>query len=505
MIGDSSVDANVAPVQATDPSSNTQGVVVRDVNTSAIVSKLNSGITVSGTLTGITNSIGVYFDRGNPAVTVYGSQANTPLQTNSSGAIKVYDISTGTIATVSTVTALTGITNSIAIHHLSTGGTLRVSMQDEPTVVASGKDGTTTRAVKMDSGGAIKIYDIVTGTLNAVTTVNTVAAVTNITNSIAIHHLSTGGTLRVSMQDEPTVVASGKDGSTTRAIKMDSAGAIKVYDIVTGTINTVNTVAALTNITNSIAIHHLSTGGTLRVSMQDEPTVVASGKDGTTTRAIKMDSAGAIKVYDIVTGTIATVTTLTGITNSIAIYVGATAGTIAIQLKPGTLAVSLDPGYTLGKVNAGTGTFSVSLDPGYTLGKVDQGNATTSGTQAWLSNLQSTANIFTVSGSTSGISVSGVTLISPSANASFKVFGYSIQTTGQASLMVRFTNGAGTSPTEFWRPLVTASGVTGAQGANMMSRPAAPLFVTGVSTTLSLLLDTATLTHYSVSYTKESA
>lgn len=232
---------------------------------------------------------------------------------------------------------------------------------------------------------------------------------------------------------------------------------------------------------------------------------------------------------------------------SLSIYLQATSGTLNVQLKPGTIAVSLDPGHLLGSItaNAGTGSFNVQFDPGHTLGKVEpgvgtfqvflpdtgheigtiRGNTNTltiflpdtghtlgkvdqgvaSSTQPWLVNTQGTASIFTVSGSVSGVSVSGNTIISPSANASFKIFSFSIQTTGQVSLTTKFTNGAGTSPTEFYRPLITAAGVTGAQGANLVSAPFAPLFITGTSTTLALVLDSATLVHYSVSYIKESA
>lgn len=120
-------------------------------------------------------------------------------------------------------------------------------------------------------------------------------------------------------------------------------------------------------------------------------------------------------------------------------------------------------------------------------------------------NTASTVSIFTVSGSTSGVSPSGVTLVSPSANASFKVFAFSLQTTGLVSLVARFTNGGG-SATEFWRGLVTANETTGTpKGANLAVPPPSYLFATGVSTTLALHLDTASLVHYSVSFIKESA
>ena len=73
-------------------------------------------------------------------------------------------------------------------------------------------------------------------------------------------------------------------------------------------------------------------------------------------------------------------------------------------------------------------------------------------------------------------------------------------------MTARFTNGAGTGPTEFWRPLVTSVQTSSAPiGANLMASPPSYIFATGVSTTLALLRDADTLTHYSVSYVKESA
>src|SRR3990167_2761299 len=66
ILGDPSVNDGVAEVRASDPDSNDMGVVVRDVNTTAIVSGLNSirirdivtgTVTINGTLTGITNTI----------------------------------------------------------------------------------------------------------------------------------------------------------------------------------------------------------------------------------------------------------------------------------------------------------------------------------------------------------------------------------------------------------------------------------------------------------------
>lgn len=196
------------------------------------------------------------------------------------------------------------------------------------------------------------------------------------------------------------------------------------------------------------------------------------------------------------------------------VIANAGSGSFTVQFDPGhelgsikqvntTVTIKTDPGYTLGSIQNINTTVTVKFDPGYTLGKVDQGAGQT--TSAWFVNAAHTASIFTASGSASGISVSGNTIISPSGSYNFKIYAFSVMTTGAVSLTCKLTNGSGGSPTEFFRPLVTAGGVTGVQGSNMAMTPPGYLFATGTSTTLALVLDSASLVHYSVSYIKESA
>ncbi|MCK9370420.1 hypothetical protein M0R04_10970 [Candidatus Dojkabacteria bacterium] len=75
VLGDPSVTDSVAEVRATDPDSNSEGIVVRDVNTSAIVSRLASTLTIKtdpgyelGSIKGINSTVAIYFDRGEPTV-----------------------------------------------------------------------------------------------------------------------------------------------------------------------------------------------------------------------------------------------------------------------------------------------------------------------------------------------------------------------------------------------------------------------------------------------------
>lgn len=107
VVGDPSSTDAVAVVQATDPASNAEGVVVRDVNTTAIASSLNDTLTVK-----------------------LASELGLPAGNNTLGSIAVF------------------------------------FDPSEPTVVSSGKDGATTRPIRMDSGGAIKIYDIADGSIS---------------------------------------------------------------------------------------------------------------------------------------------------------------------------------------------------------------------------------------------------------------------------------------------------------------------------------------------------
>lgn len=270
-----------------------------------------------------------------------------------------------------------------------------------------------------------------------------------IQSSIAVYVGSTGGTINVKNDPDSTVRVYGLQGTTVRPFIMNTDGAIKVYDIVNGTV-TANVAGSLTGITNSIQVHLLSTGGTIHTYL---------------------DPA----------------TTLEGITSSISVRIQETSGTIGVKLDPSSILAGITGSINV-RIAQTAGTLIVKLDPAGTA----------------FVNASHTASIFTVSGSTSGGTTSGVTLVAPSASYNFKVYAYSLQTTGAVSQAIRFTNGGG-SETELWRPLVTASGVTGAQGANLAVPPPSFIFATGTNVTLAIKNDSGSLIHYSVSYIKESA
>ena len=372
-------------------------------------------------------------------------------------------------AQVNIVSASVG---SIAIHILSTGGTIAANI---------GKvDGTV--AVYLHSTG---------GTLG----VN----VGKIEGTSAIYLHSTGGTIgvRVGQIDGSVAVYFNQSGPAVRLADSGNANLAAItpqagatagnaLQVLGGQYNTalgVNPAAGqpvflqtdasarviVSNIINSIAVHLLSTGGTIRVG----------------------DIPGTTAVYFSPSEP-----TIKGITNSIAVHLLSTNGTIRVGDIPGSVAVYFSPSLPTIKgisdsiaiyLGATAGTVAVKLDPGYNV-----------------VNISSTIVLpRTVSGSTSGVSASGVQLVAPDAGNNIKVFAYSIQSTSALSQVIKFTNGGGT-PTELWRPLVTAGSVTGVQGANGFVVPPGYIFATGVNTTLAIVTD-GSLVHYSVGYFKESS
>ncbi len=188
---------------------------------------------------------------------------------------------------------------------------------------------------------------------------------------------------------------------------------------------------------------------------QSNPAVTAYTLDGTTKRALRGNSDGAIKVYDIADGSIV----VRSITNSAAVHILSTGG---------TLAVKIDPGYNV--VN----TSSTIVIPQNS------------------------------SGSYNGVSVSGATLAGPTAGRVLKVFGIALTTTAQVGIVAKFTNGAGTGPTEYRRYALQAP-AQGIAGANIAVSPPAYLFASSSGGTISLVLDSASLVHYTIDYFEESA
>lgn len=246
----------------------------------------------------------------------------------------------------------------------------------------------------------------------------------------------------------------------------------------------------LTGTQNTVGVNIGKVDGTIQVNVGriDDSVAIKNGTLTNITNTVAVYFDRGDPGVKITSGTV------TGITNSIGVNLGKVDGTIQVSVgkiddivavkmsgTPGTVGVNI------GKID---GTIQVKLDPG---------------SYAFV-NAFHTVGIFTVSGSTSGVSASGVNLIAPSSSYNFKIFAYSIQTTAVGSIVPRFVNGAGGGQTEFWRPLITAAASSSAPvGANLAVTPPGYLFATGTNTSLNLHLDTGALVHYSVSYIKESA
>ncbi len=202
------------------------------------------------------------------------------------------------------------------------------------------------------------------------------ATISGITNSIAVHILSTAGTIQV--KTDPSSVLSGITSSI--GVYFDRGNPTVTANAGTGTFNVqfdpghtlgiiksiAETVAVyfdrgdpgvkltsgtLTGITNSIAVVNFTPAGSV---LTDE------AFDAMRVKVVGIEPAASIQIV--------------GITSSIGIYFDRGNPTITANAGTGTMAVKFDPGYTLGKVDAGVGTFTVKFDPGYTLGSIQNIN-----------------------------------------------------------------------------------------------------------------------------------
>lgn len=327
-----------------------------------------------------------------------------------------------------------------------------------------------------------------------------------------------------------TIAADDIAGAKHQRVKI-TIGSDGVNDGDVSSANPIPITGTLTGITNRVDVQRVFNivDGTISLpSTQDLDTITRVDRvmnviDGTLTTLTGVD-----RVRNIVDGTLSTVVrvsnlidgtvrvgNITGstlqvnigtIAGTAAVYLHSTSGTLVVKTARESAGVGIDDSvFTQG---TGTGVPIMGLFDDTSPDSVDEndvGVIRMTGNRLLMSNIQATAGIFTVSGSFSGSYPSGFTLVAPSANYNFKVFAYSLQTTGIVSEVCRFTNGGG-SVTEFWRGLVTAVETTSTpKGANLAVSPPGYIFATGTSTTLALKTDTGSLVHYSVSFIKESA
>ena len=495
---------------------------------------------------------GTVWVKTDPDSTLGAIRTALPSGTNDLGnIIRVKNLVDGTLSTVTTVAAVTNITNSVAVHIGSTGGTMGVRVGQIDGSVAVYFSPANPAVAATFSGSIAAVPTSGSGSALYDETLDAVRITPSTTGTMAVYFSPANPSVAATFSGSIAAVPTSGSGST---LYDETADAVRVLISGSHTAASLTINGSLTGITNSISTYVSGTAGTLgvRVGQVDgtvavyfspsNPAVAAtfsgsiaavptSGSGSTlydeTADAVRVlisgshtasslqiatgaaDIGNLVRVKNVVDGTLTTVTTVgavTNITNSISVYLSGTAGTLRVKIDPSSAGLATDDAAF--NVASGTGSPMMALFDDTAPDSVDEGDAgivRMTGNRLLMSNIQATAGIFTVSGSTSGGTTSGVTLVAPSASYNFKVYAYSLMTTGIVSDAWRFTNGAG-SETELWRGLVTPVSTTSeTRGANGFVSPPGYLFATGTSVTLALKSSSGSLVHYSVSYIKESA
>jgi len=319
--------------------------------------------------------------------------------------------------------------------------------------------------------------------------------------------------LVVRLAGSATIV--GLEGTTARPFVMNTEGAIKVYDLVNGTISTITRVdrvfnlidGTITTVTGVDRVRNLVDGTISTVSRIDR---VVNLSDGTLSTVVRVTNlvdgtlttvTGVDRIRNVVDGTISTVSTVTGV-DRVRNIVDGTISTVSrvdrvMNVIDGTITTLTGVDRVRNVVD---GTIS-------TVSSVVRVTNVVDGTIS-LANIQATAVVNaaggSVAGSTSAVSASGLTVVSPESGRKIKVYAFSLTTTAQVGSQIRFTNGAGTSPTVLWQVALQAP-TQGIAGANLSVTPPGYLFAAGSGETLALVKDTGSLLHYAISYFKESA
>lgn len=507
-VGDPSINNNVAVVQQTDPASNTQGIVVRDVNTSAIVSRLGSTLFVAldpGHLLGsVTANVGtgtmaIFFDQSAPTVKAIPSTGTFTVQFDPGhelGSIK-------------------GTNSSLAVF-LDPGHLLG-------SVTANA--GTGSFNVQLDPGHTLGKVDAGLGTFNVALdpghTIGNIATLGSITNTVAVFFspASPAVSATFSAASIEVIPTTGSRKTT------DDASASQRVLIVGSQTNASLAISSVGSITNTVAVFFSPANPAVSATFSAASIEVIPT---TGSRKITDDAAAAMRVLVVGTQTNASLTVNGTVTSN------AGTGTLTVAFDPGhtlgsittlgsvtnTVNVQLDPAHTLGKVEPGVGTFQVYLpDTGHELGSI---RGVTNSINVYLGATAGTVAIkidpgynvigdqstlvipIVTAGNFNGVSTLGKTIAGPTSSRVLKIYAYSITTTAQVSLTAKLTNGAGSSPTvyEEWALQAPTQGVS---GANLAVTPPGYLFATASGSTLALVLDSASLVHYSVKYFEESA
>jgi len=252
----------------------------------------------------------------NPVTIVQGTASNLNATVQQGGSWTVAATQSGTwnVGTVSTVTAVTSITNPVAA---TQSGSWNVGVTGAVTVA----QGTAANLLCTASqGGSWTVAATQSGTWN-VGTVSTVTAVTGITNPVAV---TQSGTWTVGLSATQTLANVTTVGTITNPVASTQSGTWTVGATQSGTWN-VGTVTTLTGVTN--------------------PVVVAQSNAASLLATVNIASAQTLATVTTV-GTVTSVTTVGTITNPVGVAAGtnligkASAGNDTSTIYNGTTALT---------------------------------------------------------------------------------------------------------------------------------------------------------------------
>ena len=196
------------------------------------------------------------------------------------------------------------------------------------------------------------------------------------------------------------------DGTISSIPRVD-----RVFNLIDGTVSTVTGVDRVRNLVDGTIstifrvdrVINLIDGTLTTLTRADR---IFNLVDGTISSIPRVD-----RVFNLVDGTISTVTRVDRVMNIVD-------GSIVVRSITNTVAAYFDRGYPAVNIYS-TGVLTES------------GN--------------------TAAGSSSAVSASGATIVSPVTGSRVKVYAIAVTTTAQVHLTVQWTNGAGTSPVVFWQ------------------------------------------------------
>ena len=276
------------------PNTNPWNVSLKQGGNTAVVTG-DGALTVTGTVT-----VGSITSITNPVTVISGTAGNFLCTANQGGSWTVAATQSGTwnVGTVSTVTAVTSITNPVAA---TQSGTWTVGLSAAQTLANVTTVGTITNPVAVTQSGTwnVGITGTVAATQSGTWNVGTVSTVTAVT---------TVGTIT-----NPVTVAQSNAANLLATVNIASAQALATVTTV-GTVTAVTTVGTITNAVtvaqptaaNLNCTAALAAGTNLvgRISSSDETSTLYNGTTALTPKFVKIvaSASGATSVVALVSG-----------------------------------------------------------------------------------------------------------------------------------------------------------------------------------------------------------